>query len=337
MGGATSYCQIDWNSAVAGYCNINQPLRVAGAIVSTSTLTAVGASLTGNLAMGSNSITGANTGTFSGLVTTGGIAATAYSNPSSGRSTFGYDGGTNTYITSYPSNGLFQVLNNAGAQLGPVQAASFYATGSGGPYGATYSSGDLAASRSTTTGAIVLGGSGSQVTGDYNVSLSGAVTWSKPLATQTYYVGNATLLNPGSGYMTLGYNQSTPAAAIDAYAAGCTFTFYNNNGAGFMPVTGGAYTNASDISFKQNISPISYGLDTVMALKPSSFDFKPEYGGGHKIGFIAQDVQPIIPEIVSEDPNTHTLGVDYAAVTSVLARAIQELKGQFDAYVASHP
>ena len=43
------------------------------------------------------------------------------------------------------------------------------------------------------------------------------------------------------------------------------------------------------------------------------------------IGFIAQDVQGVIPEAVSEMHGDRYLGIDYAAVVPVLASALQEL------------
>ena len=46
----------------------------------------------------------------------------------------------------------------------------------------------------------------------------------------------------------------------------------------------GAWTNASDRAYKENIEDIEYGLDTVEALQPRKFDMIDD--GSHEIGFI---------------------------------------------------
>ena len=42
-------------------------------------------------------------------------------------------------------------------------------------------------------------------------------------------------------------------------------------------------------------------------------------------GFIAQEIQEVIPEVVSEDKNGY-LGVNYSGVVPYLVEAIKELK-----------
>ena len=49
----------------------------------------------------------------------------------------------------------------------------------------------------------------------------------------------------------------------------------------------------------------------------------------HDIGFIAQEVKEILPEIISEipnfdDENNNYLGVDYSKITPVLVEAVKE-------------
>jgi hypothetical protein len=84
---------------------------------------------------------------------------------------------------------------------------------------------------------------------------------------------------------------------------------------------------ASDKALKKSIKSISYGLDTVMKLKPKKFKW--EKTGLDGIGFIAQDVESLIPEIivdVSVDGYQERLkGVDYGKLTAILCKAIQEI------------
>jgi hypothetical protein len=86
-------------------------------------------------------------------------------------------------------------------------------------------------------------------------------------------------------------------------------------------------SSVSDEKFKENIEDISYGLDTVKALKPRNFKWKDSQE--NDIGFIAQEVQPIINEIINEPLESpegleNGMSMNYSALTAVLTKAIQE-------------
>lgn len=89
-------------------------------------------------------------------------------------------------------------------------------------------------------------------------------------------------------------------------------------------------TIASDASLKENIQPVS-GLQSVMALDGVSFDWKRD--GKKSAGVIAQQVQQIMPEAVSEvtalDGSKH-LSVNYNALTSLLIEAVKDLKAEIE-------
>lgn len=88
----------------------------------------------------------------------------------------------------------------------------------------------------------------------------------------------------------------------------------------------GEWTNASDRRLKENITPISYGLKDVLALTPVQYNMKAT--GNSQVGFIAQDVKELIPELISGKEGNmeegETLGMSYGNLTSVLVKAIQE-------------
>jgi len=91
----------------------------------------------------------------------------------------------------------------------------------------------------------------------------------------------------------------------------------------------------SDIKLKKNVKDISYGLNDVLKMRAVEFDWKEKRQGKHDIGFIAQEIEKIIPEVVQEvntlktDGDTHKV-VDYAKLTSVLIKAIQEQQQQIN-------
>ena len=102
--------------------------------------------------------------------------------------------------------------------------------------------------------------------------------------------------------------------------------------------------NASDIRLKQNISTTTYGLDAVSSLNPIKFNwvdgFEPTEDGKDMLGFVAQEVQTVIPEAVeSFGGNSITVGdtvienplrVNEKFIIPVLVKAIQELKSEND-------
>ena len=99
----------------------------------------------------------------------------------------------------------------------------------------------------------------------------------------------------------------------------------------YASVFGGAYTNASSQSVKQNIRTLprtERGLSQLTKLKPVVYQFIEEWqdqqGDKDRLGFLAEDVQSIYPEAVNEDSDGF-LGIDYASLTVALVAGIQEL------------
>lgn len=99
-----------------------------------------------------------------------------------------------------------------------------------------------------------------------------------------------------------------------------------------------AWTTYSDARIKSKQQPLTYGLKEVLQLQPKSYlHHSSEYNedGTFKlkgeqtmqtIGFIAQEVQQIIPEVVyqPEDESRDIWSMDYEKLVPVLTKAIQE-------------
>lgn len=101
-------------------------------------------------------------------------------------------------------------------------------------------------------------------------------------------------------------------------------------------LTGGAWISAtSDARVKQNIVDYTLGLDAIVQLQPKQFSFIPETGHDSSvrhIGFVAQDVQPILPEAVTSSQVTFKnlaiedmLTVDITPALYAMINAIKEL------------
>lgn len=86
--------------------------------------------------------------------------------------------------------------------------------------------------------------------------------------------------------------------------------------------------SASDARFKSNIEPLRNAIAVLNSLRPVEFDWNGYYssrGGrsaGHDIGFVAQEVQPLIPSAVSYIFGDH-LRLDYAKLTPYLVSGWQ--------------
>jgi hypothetical protein len=96
----------------------------------------------------------------------------------------------------------------------------------------------------------------------------------------------------------------------------------------YAPLYASAFTISSDAKFKENVLAIQYGLDTIKALKPSSFTWIRDKK--KDLGFIAQDVQAIMPEAVSID-NEGNLGLTTTGITAALVLSVQQLAAKVEA------
>ena len=97
---------------------------------------------------------------------------------------------------------------------------------------------------------------------------------------------------------------------------------------GLGDIRASAFVTYSDRSLKQNINPINNALEKVMKLEAVSYEMK----GNQKqeIGFIAQDVAKIIPEICAIGDDGEGKGIDYSRLTSMLVGAIKAQQQQIE-------
>jgi hypothetical protein len=103
-------------------------------------------------------------------------------------------------------------------------------------------------------------------------------------------------------------------------------------------IVNGNITALSDSRVKTNIMDLDYGLAAVLQLSAKKYEYDREnkfnlnLEKGTQIGLIAQEVEAIIPEIVSSDLQltnaqgqlSNMKGIDYVELIPVLIKAIQE-------------
>ena len=118
------------------------------------------------------------------------------------------------------------------------------------------------------------------------------------------------------------------------------YTYTNGGTAGPYVASGGtSWTNSSDERLKNITGEIQDGLSKVCTLRASQFTWKGDVTAKPQVGLIAQDVQAVLPEIVtssvvSKDDPTEYLGISYTEVIPLLVAAIKELKTELDAATA---
>lgn len=94
-----------------------------------------------------------------------------------------------------------------------------------------------------------------------------------------------------------------------------------------------SFTNVSDKKLKNHIKPLKNSLNKIKKLKGVSYKWKdPSINNKKNIGFIAQDVQKIIPEIVNKTDN-NILGIEYDKLTPLLVESIKELDEKINNYI----
>ena len=110
---------------------------------------------------------------------------------------------------------------------------------------------------------------------------------------------------------------------------------FNVDNAGTLEVTGDviAFGSPSDKRLKENIKPIESALDKVKKLQGVTFDWKEKDNKildiKEDIGFIAQDVKEVLPELVRENQDG-MLSMRHQGIAPILVEAIKELKAEIE-------
>jgi len=137
--------------------------------------------------------------------------------------------------------------------------------------------------------------------------------------TTSSYSSRLEVSHSGLDGITTIFNGSTANNAVK---------FRNSNGQVGSIVTSGSgttFNTSSDIRLKTDIQPIADATDKLMQMQPVTHKWIAEPDGDTVHGFIAQDMQQIVPEAVSgEDGGEEMMSMDYGRITPVLVAALQE-------------
>jgi hypothetical protein len=109
----------------------------------------------------------------------------------------------------------------------------------------------------------------------------------------------------------------------------------NNGGAGQGQINAdGALTAAfgtySDKRLKENIVDLPPQLSNIMALRPVEFDYIVSEGGGHQIGFIAQEFEEVYPDAIGERADGMKTLTGWSKTDARLIKALQEAMARIE-------
>jgi hypothetical protein len=201
---------------------------------------------------------------------------------------------------------------------------------------------------------VVCGGYDNDAVSDYAVVTGG---FGNDASGSCSFIGNGYNNDATGDYSTVlnGYNCTANSiyslafgyyASTNGYDSVAVFDWGSGRGTVFIGtdasatayrlyVSGSAYCTGSwatsDQEFKTNIRSINDPLDLVKRMNPVHFQWKYGYedygieGGQDDYGFIAQEIQDVLPEVVGQGASEKHLAVNYQHITAVNTAAIKEL------------
>jgi hypothetical protein len=132
-------------------------------------------------------------------------------------------------------------------------------------------------------------------------------------------ITTGTFVGDGSGLTNIGGGDPFP------YAGNATITG-NLNVSGC--VTTSCVIETSAQRYKENIVPMRSQLSKVLQLQPVEFDWKSNKK--HDIGFIADSVVSVYPNLVAKNSDGEVEGMNYTKLVSALVKGMQEQQEQIN-------
>jgi hypothetical protein len=132
----------------------------------------------------------------------------------------------------------------------------------------------------------------------------------------------------GSGVTTfagrLSITSGVPSTSVS------TGSLVVNGGVGVSGrITVNNLVETSAMAFKENITPISNALDSILNLRGVSYDRK-DKSEINESGLIAEEVNEILPSLVTKDDQGNPYGVKYTKLVAYLIEAIKDQQKQID-------
>ena len=178
---------------------------------------------------------------------------------------------------------------------------------------------------------------GTGMSGGGTPSLGGTVTLTNAGVTSNV-AGTGVAVSAGTGAVTISIGQAVGTSSNVQFNALLV-------GAGTPPTTAGLIRATNDViafygsdeRLKENITPIENSLDILKQINGYYFDWKEMPGvhenEGHDIGVIAQEIDAVLPEIVTTRDNGY-MAVKYEKLVALLIQTNKELLNRVEALEA---
>ena len=163
------------------------------------------------------------------------------------------------------------------------------------------------------------------VTGD--IRASGDISGTNVTATA---ITSGSFVGTSGSFRTMTLSDSTNASGVGtggAFTVAGGASFANDVYVGGNFAATGSVTSSSDVRLKDNIETIENALDKIQSCRGVSYIKKAT--GQKEIGFIAQELEEIFPEIVISNGDGYK-SVAYGNITAVLVECIKELKKEIE-------
>ncbi|MEK6386832.1 MAG: tail fiber domain-containing protein [Paraburkholderia tropica] len=217
-------------------------------------------------------------------------------------------------------------VSGALAATGALQGTSL-SIGTGPTYVASISAaGAYSGASASYTGAVTVGGTlgvTGQATFTVRPVFAGNTPWdsgnlvspvtlttsqtlsNKTFSNSTFFTGNPTgnastsplVVQTTGGAAQIGFSASSNTlAAVLSLGSSSTFALLSYNSGAYAPLIVSTLTQSSDVLFKENIETLTGVMEKLRELRGVSYTLKAD--GSMHLGLIAQEVEPIFPELV---------------------------------------
>jgi hypothetical protein len=146
---------------------------------------------------------------------------------------------------------------------------------------------------------------------------SGTLSWASNTVTVSDETTNATR------YLT--FAAGTSGLVSTVYVSSTKFTVNPSTGV----LTTVSITESSSIALKENVAPIENALDAIMRLVGVTYDRR-DGSKQHEAGLIAEEVDKVLPNIVTKDQDGNPDAIHYTKLTAYLIEAVKSLKAEIN-------
>lgn len=122
---------------------------------------------------------------------------------------------------------------------------------------------------------------------------------------------NALTVSPGG---LVGIGTDTPQSRLDANGGILCHAVYERSSA----------------AYKTDVRPVGDALALLGRLAPKRYSLIPAMGGAADIGLIAEEVEPVLPELVAHDADGKPIGIKYDRLAVIALAALQEQQRDLD-------